>query len=287
MKRWVLGLSALLLTICGQASLAKTGETPIAYYGQQFYVDVNNGLKEGVLRQRLFEILSSTHRLNPGSWDKIEVCDIHREHNCYVHRVHNYKSARQVLFGDIFLIANNEYYLKDVYCDLFYSKAQLGQTIGPGLIPNHRVMNTEHAWPQSRFNGRFRKTRQKSDLFILYPVSTRINSVRSNIEFAEVFQRTSSTCDAAKKGYAVQGSSQNFFEPPHAIKGDIARSLFYFAVRYQLPISITQEFYLRKWHQQDPVDATEIMKQEKVYAFQGVRNPFIDHPGLIQLISDL
>ncbi len=32
------------------------------------------------------------------------------------------------------------------------------------------------------------------------------------------------------------------------------------------------------WHQADPPDAGEILRNEIVYGFQGNRNPFIDHP---------
>ena len=35
---------------------------------------------------------------------------------------------------------------------------------------------------------------------------------------------------------------------------------------------------LLEWHEQDPVDAIEIRHHETVAAFQGNRNPFIDHP---------
>jgi len=41
---------------------------------------------------------------------------------------------------------------------------------------------------------------------------------------------------------------------------------------------------LREWHEQDPVDALEMQHHEAVYAFQGNRNPFIDHPEWVALV---
>ena len=45
-------------------------------------------------------------------------------------------------------------------------------------------------------------------------------------------------------------------------------------------ISDLEEFYLRKWHQEDPVDAEEISRNDRVEKAQGNRNPFIDNPRL-------
>ncbi len=33
-----------------------------------------------------------------------------------------------------------------------------------------------------------------------------------------------------------------------------------------------------QWHLDDPVDAKELARNDAVYAYQGNRNPFIDHP---------
>ena len=41
---------------------------------------------------------------------------------------------------------------------------------------------------------------------------------------------------------------------------------------------------LLQWHTEDPVDAVEIQHQETVAAFQGNRNPFIDHPEWVECV---
>mgnify|MGYP000887621829 CR=1 FL=1 len=41
---------------------------------------------------------------------------------------------------------------------------------------------------------------------------------------------------------------------------------------------------LLSWHQQDPVSAREIERNNAIYARQGNRNPFIDNPNYVNLI---
>ena len=36
-----------------------------------------------------------------------------------------------------------------------------------------------------------------------------------------------------------------------------------------------------KWNAIDPVDATELLRNDTIQAIQGNRNPFIDHPELM------
>jgi len=38
------------------------------------------------------------------------------------------------------------------------------------------------------------------------------------------------------------------------------------------------------WHEEDPVDAREQLRNDEVYAIQGNRNPFVDHPEWVGLI---
>jgi endonuclease I len=75
-----------------------------------------------------------------------------------------------------------------------------------------------------------------------------------------------------------------FFEPPAGHKGNVARALFYFATRYRVKMSETQEFYLRKWNKMDPPDDMEIKRNQRIYELSGVRNPYIDHPEYVDLI---
>jgi endonuclease I len=120
----------------------------------------------------------------------------------------------------------------------------------------------------------------------LYPSDSHLNSVRGNNEFGEVTKdRMRFDCKTtARFGDTSKGNL--VFEPPENHKGNVARSLFYFALRYDLPIRPEEESALRKWNKEDPVDAEEIDRNAKIMALQGGRNPFVDFPDLTDRISD-
>lgn len=78
-------------------------------------------------------------------------------------------------------------------------------------------------------------------------------------------------------------------------KGDVARSVFYMAVRYNgldivngFPEGLTGQFgdlaTLLDWHRNDPPDDYEMNRNNVVYTWQFNRNPFIDQPDLIEYI---
>ena len=103
--------------------------------------------------------------------------------------------------------------------------------------------------------------------------------------------------------------NNSVYEVWHKQRGDMARSVFYMAIRYEgiasedandgdIPdLELTDDAglinatsngsakaymgflsTLLQWHQQDPVDDRERDRNVVVYSFQGNRNPFIDHP---------
>ena len=86
-------------------------------------------------------------------------------------------------------------------------------------------------------------------------------------------------------GYADSTQQHiKFFDPPNEVKGDIARAMFYFSIRYKIQIHEPQETFLRLWHYEDPVSEWEIERNNRVFYLQFNRNPFIDYPDLVEKI---
>ena len=251
------------------------------YYPEEFATKLEKTSRsEFKVKEVLFKILTSTHQRVNGSRDKLG-CSSNANGKCYQFKVLGYRGARKVLFGKLHLEqSSNGYFVKDVYCRKEITNGSTN--IGPNIIPNSTIMNCEHTWPQSKFNSRFAKETQKSDLHHLYPTDSRANSVRGNYDFGNIDESGElRNCSASRS--AGHGGR---FEPPTEHKGNVARALFYFSVRYQIKINPRQEAVLREWHIQDPIDANEMDRNEGIYNVQKNRNPFIDFPHLVDTIQD-
>jgi deoxyribonuclease-1 len=199
------------------------------------------------------------------------------------HKAVGYNPAKKYLFGQLHLAQNAQgYYVKDLYCDIEFTKG-----IGPGNLPDQSQLNTEHTWPQSKFTKAFPNDLQKSDLHHLFPTDSKANSTRGNFPFAEVTENQNlKNCPASRSGPSTISGGKTFFEPPLSHKGNVARALFYFSVRYKMPIDADQEEFLRRWSQLDPVDDAEMTRNNAIEKLQGNRNPFIDHPEYVDAIGD-
>jgi len=154
------------------------------------------------------------------------------------------------------------------------------RTIAQGL-----GFNTEHTWPQSFFNE---AEPMKSDIFHLYPTLEEPNNRRANYPFGVVVGTPTYQVNGSKLG--VDYENQTVFEPRDIHKGNVARSLFYFAMKYGNQggyMGGKQDAVLRQWNINDPVNAREISRNDKIQAVQNTRNPFIDHPELIDRIKSV
>lgn len=199
------------------------------------------------------------------------------------HPLNDYGEARVHLFGTLHLKRDSQgYYVKDVYCGTKYRKK-----VGPGSVPNHEKINTEHTWPQSRFNRGQSKSHQKADLHHLFPTDSRANSTRANYNFANLSGGRSAhkACPLSQIG-TIPGTSRDGFEPPEAHKGNVARALFYFSLRYDIPIADFEEIVLRQWNWLDPVDDEERARNDAIELIQGNRNPFVDDSEMASLVAD-
>lgn len=259
-----------------------------SYYPKSFYADNNAGMNDEALKKALFKILSSAHVPGHDGNDTL-VTRCQGQRSCYQHTPLSYSQARDVVLGELDLMEDNGHYaLKDVYCQDMYTDKDFRRGQGPkqGHAPDHTVFNIEHTWPQSRFSSKFSKAYQKSDLNILYGASQKANSSRGNIEFADVQTEQSPVCPKVRRGWVRGNGKTLYFEPPDEHKGNVARAIFYFAVRYQMKVSQVEEESLRRWHGLDPVDDQERDRHERIFKIQKVRNPFIDHPEMVDMIAD-
>lgn len=159
--------------------------------------------------------------------------------------------------------------------------------------------NREHIVPQSIFNS---ASPMVADAHFIPPVDGYVNGMRSDNPHGNVATVTWTSLNGSKRGTsAVAGYTGTVFEPLNDFKGDIARMYFYFVTRYENTVAsyttypmfngtsnqvFTNGFLamLIQWHNQDPVSAREIARNNAIYARQLNRNPFIDHPEYVGMI---
>ncbi len=147
---------------------------------------------------------------------------------------------------------------------LFYTGVSVKKTA------NMSVWNREHVWPKSL--AWFYESGGGSDMHHMRPCNPNVNSSRGNTKFGE------------SSGYYNAGNQGADY------RGDAARIMLYLLTRYSESdnYSITSVFQskeiLLKWHEADPVSATEIHRNDYTYTIQGNRNPFIDNPNYVSLI---
>jgi endonuclease I len=153
--------------------------------------------------------------------------------------------------------------------------------------------NREHVWAKS--HGDFGTVNGPgTDVHHLRPEDVTVNSDRSNLDFdnggSTVAQCTGCLRDA------------DSFQPRASVKGDVARMIFYMAVRYEgedgwpnlepnesvnngTAPYIGKLSVLKQWNLQDPPDAFEKRRNQVIYdAWQHNRNPFVDHPEWVTSI---
>jgi len=143
------------------------------------------------------------------------------------------------------------------------------------------------------------------DLNHLYPSDGSTNSSKNDNPLGVVSGIPTKDNGVSKIGPAVySGYVGNVFEPANEFKGDFARSYFYMATAYEHYVNkwdtskpenmMENNTYptlkpwaiqlLLEWNRQDPVSEKELTRVEKVFNIQLNRNPYIDHPELIEYV---
>jgi endonuclease I/fibronectin type 3 domain-containing protein len=184
--------------------------------------------------------------------------------------------------------------------------------------------NREHSWPKSYgFPDDNSGNYPYTDMHHLFIANSSYNSSRSN----KPFDICTSGCDEkvtdVNNGRGGAGQSNftktGIWDVWEARQGDVARAMFYMAVRYEGGVhSITNKSepdleltdnltliansqtgsnesqaymgllsVLINWHNSDPVDIYEHQHNESVASAQGNRNPFIDNSSWVTCVFEL
>ncbi len=157
--------------------------------------------------------------------------------------------------------------------------------------------NREHVWPKSH-GFPDEDDNAYTDVHNLKPCDRSVNSSRGtkDFDFGGSQHNEANDCN----------TDTDSWEPPDYVKGDIARILFYMVIRYDPGFDHNNNTFdlelvdyttpnnndpilgklssLIQWHNDDPIDDFEINRNEIIFGFQENRNPFIDHPNLVNFL---
>ncbi|MBB5208814.1 endonuclease [Chiayiivirga flava] len=200
-----------------------------------------------------------------------------------------------------------------------YRNASLAKQTG-----GNDFYNREHTWPNSLgFPNDVASNSAYTDLHMLMVSDIGYNSARGNKPYdncnASCTEYPTAATNGAGGGSGTYPGNSNWgnssvFQVWHKFKGNVARAMFYMDLRYEggtnavtgtsePDLRLTSDLslvvgtggnasvaYMGKlstlllWHQQDPVDTAEQLRNEVVYSYQGNRNPFVDHPEWVACI---
>lgn len=200
----------------------------------------------------------------------------------------DYANARDTLYAKI--LARDDDSLRCIYSGhtLWLDPTQdPTQYIFQNGGPNG--MNTEHSYPQSKGAA---DGNARSDMHHLYPTRIPVNEARGDVPFAEIPDAQTQKWFIGNQIFTsiptinINGYTEfktGAFEPRESVKGDIARSVFYFYTMYQAQANLADPNYfelqrptLCQWANQDPADSSELIKTWRIAPYQdGKPNPFV------------
>jgi hypothetical protein len=152
--------------------------------------------------------------------------------------------------------------------------------------------NREHTFPQSLAGYGSIEADGIADGRDVFWV-TRPDSLRHGYSDAHAL-RASDGPENSSRGNQHYGQYNGPTGTAGSFKGDVARSVLFLDIRYN-GLSIENGFpavegqlgdlaTLLQWHRNDPPDDFEMNRNNVVYTWQFNRNPFIDHPELVEHI---
>ena len=213
--------------------------------------------------------------LSPSSCAEQEQNDqvVSKPKNSYIKGPKDYDHARPVFWKQLYRRGG-----QTLYC---------GESFGSGY---QRGLNIEHVFPMSWVTkalncGRRKECRKRSrqfnhieaDLHNLFPSRKDVNDARGSYRYGNIKGEKPwfGNCD-----FEID-QRRRVIEPRTASRGEIARTMFYMAQRYDLKIFKKQAELLKRWNQQDRPSKEEQRRNDLIEGIQGNRNPYIDNPILI------
>ena len=209
---------------------------------------------------------------------------------------------------------NNSSRIIDVYRNRSYAKGSDRAGQGGGI-----TYNREHTWPNS-LGFASSGLAAYTDTHMLWLSDTQQNSDRGNKPYANCPQANGCSELQTEVNGGVGGTGQSnwvktpdgsngSFEVWNHRKGEMARAMFYMAIRYEgisaedghdgdvpdLELTDTRSLItntsntaakaymgllsdLLSWHAGDAPDTEEVVRNGVIQSFQNNRNPFVDHP---------
>jgi Endonuclease I/Secretion system C-terminal sorting domain len=235
-------------------------DAPTGYYNSL------NGLSGNALKQALQNIIADSIVVRSHTYGDV--------YNILKEADHNPKNGNEVCL---------------LYTELTRSKLDL-QTSGSGT----GKWNREHIYPQSR-GGFTNGTPDLPDGINIYLPSNANDLMAGHSDAHHL--RAEDAIENSTRNNSDFG--QDYNGPPNNKgywKGDVARSLFYMAVRYNAlslvagnpddttKLKMGDLDSLLKWNTTDPRDDFEMNRNNYIYSWQKNRNPFIDYPVLADYI---
>ena len=210
--------------------------------------------------------------------------------------VYSYDTARDHLFSDV---ENNTGIVECIYTGKTVSIDPV-ESDPTGYAYTNYNFNTEHIYPQSKGAS---ASPARSDLHHLRASYGNVNSSRGNLPFGVVesvhvnrwwkYDSVSQTysSDTTPDGdlglWSRTGTSA--FQPRDNNKGDAARAVYYFYMMYASAANEADPAFftgmmedLLAFHDDDPIDATETTRNNRINTIQGNLNPFIVDTTLVR-----
>lgn len=217
--------------------------------------------------------------------------------------------ALNTLMGNTSRIGNSSFSynsLRDQYKNVDKDLNRSGYIIGyyngasfSGVWDSGKTWNREHTWPQSK--GADKSIPMGHDMQSVRPTHTSVNSSRGNDAYGE---------SGAYYDPDEVSISNSYYKTTNmgSYRGDAARVILYDYIVYGEAGGHKNKLYngnaqllskfgsagvfesaavLLKWHMNDPVSLTEMVRNDGAQTYQGNRNPFIDYPELaIQVLKN-